>query len=256
MPGDQYQWTPNSPHLLNSNSSTLPFINIPPGTSWNKILCQTTTNADPTGRLCRRILSITAVDPPLVPDPAQSLPAHGPPSTADQNPIQLARPLPTSYTIYVDGGWDSTDTVFYSAFQEQRDPTNRRGSAGIAIVPTGTDWKQQGTIVITLNNGTQVGSQPAHMELAAIIVGLALRRWYLPPQQGDVIYSDCKSITDVINSATPRSQSFRPNYHSYKPYFTISKLSSHRASTWTGPKRTQSNVPPLTTTRTGTGASY
>ena len=139
MPGDQYQWTPNSPHQLNSNSSTLPFINIPPGTSWNKILCQTTTNADPTGRLCRRILSITAVDPPLVPNPAQPLPTHGPPSTTDESPLQLARPLPTSYTIYVDGGWDSTDTDFYSAFQEQRDPTNRRGLAGIAIVPTGTD---------------------------------------------------------------------------------------------------------------------
>ena len=101
-----------------------------------------------------------------------------------QSPLQLARPLPTSYTIYVDGGWDSTDTDFYSAFQEQRDPTIRRGSAGIAIVPTGTDWQQQGAIVITLNNGVQVGSQPAHMELAAIIVGLALRRWYLPHNKG------------------------------------------------------------------------
>ena len=82
--------------------------------------------------------------------------------------------------LYVDGGWDSTDTDFDSAFQEQRDPTNRRGSAGIAIVPTGTDWQQQGTTIITLTNGIQIGSQPAHMELAAIIVELALRRWYLP----------------------------------------------------------------------------
>ena len=96
----------------------------------------------------------------------------------------------------------------YSAFQEQRDPTNRRGSAGIAIVPTGTNWQQQGTTIITLTNGVQVGSQPAHMELAAIIIGLALRRWYLPPQQGDTIYSDCKSITDVINSATPQLSKF------------------------------------------------
>ena len=134
--------------------------------------------------------------------------ADGTPSTPDQIPLQLARPFPTSYTIYVDGGWDSTDTDFYSAFQEQRDPINRRGSAGIAIVPTGTDWQQQGTIVITLNNGVHVGSQPAHMELAAIIVGLALRRWYLPPQQGDTIYSDCRSITDVINSATPQLSKF------------------------------------------------
>ena len=99
-------------------------------------------------------------------------------------PAPTCSPLPTSYTIYVDGGWDSTDTDFYSAFQEQRDPINRRGSADIAIVPTGTDWKQQGTIVITLNNGAQVGSQPAHMELAAIVVGLALRRWYLPHNKG------------------------------------------------------------------------
>ena len=86
--------------------------------------------------------------------------------------------------------------------------------------------------------------------------GLALRRWDLPPQQGDVIYSDCKSITDVINSATPQLSKFPANYHSCKPYSTTSKLSSHRASPWTGPKRTQSNVPPLTTTRTGIGASY
>ena len=62
-----------------------------------------------------------------------------PPTKARSN---FARPLPTSYTIYVDGGWDSPDTDFYSAFQEQRDPTNRRGSAGKAIVPTGTDWQQ------------------------------------------------------------------------------------------------------------------
>jgi hypothetical protein len=41
------------------------------------------------------------------------------------------------------------------------------------------------------------------MELAAIIIGLALRRWHLPPQQDDVIYSDCKSITDVLKSEVP-----------------------------------------------------
>ena len=63
-----------------------------------------------------------------------------PPTKARSNLLAL----PTSYTIYVDGGWDSTDMDFYSAFQEQRDPTNRRGSAGIAIIPTGTDWQQQG----------------------------------------------------------------------------------------------------------------
>ena len=62
--------------------------------------------------------------------------------------------------------------------------------------------------LITLTNGVQIGSQPAHMELAAIIIGLALRRWYLPPQQGDTIYSDCKSLTDVLNSATPQLSKF------------------------------------------------
>ena len=41
------------------------------------------------------------------------------------------------------------------------------------------------------------------MELAATIIGLAIRRWPLPPQQGDVIYSDCKSITDVLKSSAP-----------------------------------------------------
>ena len=41
------------------------------------------------------------------------------------------------------------------------------------------------------------------MELAAIIIGLAIRRWKLPPQQGDTIYSDCKSLTDVLKSSAP-----------------------------------------------------
>ena len=139
MPGDQYQWTPTSPHLSNPATPAIQFANVPLGTTWNKILCQTPITTDPTGRICRRILSITAVDPPTPTTPTQPSPAHGPPLASDQQPLQLARPLPTSYTIYVDGGWDSTDTDFYSAFQEQRDPTNRRGSAGIAIVPTGTD---------------------------------------------------------------------------------------------------------------------
>jgi hypothetical protein len=153
------------------------------------------------------------VDPPTPTDPTQldtisPGASNDPPSASGQQQLNLTSPLPTSYTIYVDGGWDSTDTDFYSAFQEQRDPTNRRGSAGIAIVPNGTDWQQQGTTIITLTDGIQIGSQPAHMELAAIIIGLALRRWYLPPQQGDKIYSDCKSITDVINSTTPPLSKF------------------------------------------------
>ena len=104
--------------------------------------------------------------------------------------MELSQPPPATYTIYVDGGWDTVNADFTTAFQEQRDPTNRRGSAGIAIVPTGPDWMNKGTILITLSDGSHIGSQPAHMELAALIIGLALRRWQLPPPQGDIIYSD------------------------------------------------------------------
>ena len=125
-----------------------------------------------------------------------------PASTRPQLP-ELTQPLPTAYNIFVDGGWTTTQADFHTAFQEQRDPTNRQGSAGIAIVPTGPDWMQQGTILLTLNEGSQSGSQPAHMELAAIIIGLAIRRWTLPPQHGDTIYSDCKSLTDVLKSSAP-----------------------------------------------------
>ena len=46
------------------------------------------------------------------------------------------------------------------------------------------------------------------MELAAIILGLALGRWHLPPQQNDTIYSDCRSITDVINGIAPKLSKF------------------------------------------------
>ena len=104
--------------------------------------------------------------------------------------MELIQPPPTAYIIYVDGGWDTVNADFTTAFQEQCDPTNRRGAAGIAIVRTGPDWMNKCTILITLSDGSQTGSQPAHMELTAIIIGLALRRWQLPPQQGDVIYLD------------------------------------------------------------------
>ena len=91
----------------------------------------------------------------------------------------------------MDAGWEFEGNNFLGIFQEQRDPTYRKGNAGIAIVPQGPSWQQDGTILLTLDNGTQVGSQPTHMELAAIIIGLALRRWHLPQQQNDTIYSDC-----------------------------------------------------------------
>jgi hypothetical protein len=153
---------------------------------------------DQTGKILRRVLSITSTDPPQVPN-AQST-VQLPTKTL----VELTQPPPATYTIYVDGGWDTVNADFTTAFQEQRDPTNRRGSAGIAIVPTGPDWMDKGTILITLSDGSQIGSQPAHMELATLIIGLALRRWQLPHQQGDIVYSDCKSITDVIKSTVPR----------------------------------------------------
>ena len=88
---------------------------------------------DQSGRLLRRVLSITSTDPPQVPNaqPTVQLPI--------KPLVDLAQPPPATYTIYVDGGWDTVNAVFATAFQEQRDPTNRRGSAGIAIVPTGPD---------------------------------------------------------------------------------------------------------------------
>ena len=94
-----------------------------------KVLCQTNIHADPAGRLLRRILSITNTEPPVPLYARTALPA----STRPQLP-ELTQPLPTAYNIYVDGGWTTTQADFHTAFQEQRDPTNRQGSAGIAIV--------------------------------------------------------------------------------------------------------------------------
>ena len=70
------------------------------------------------------------------------------------------------------------------------------------------------------------------MELAAIIIGLALRRWQLPPQQGDIVYSDCKSITDVIH---PDNRNTLPNSPFSKRYFAISQPSADKEPPLTGP---------------------
>jgi hypothetical protein len=88
--------------------------------------------------------------------------------------MELTHLLSLIYTVYVDGGWDTANAHFTTTFQEQRNPTNRQGSAGIAIVPTGLDWMKKGTALITLNDGSQIKSQPAHMKLAAIIIGNSL----------------------------------------------------------------------------------
>ena len=109
-------------------------------------------HTDQSGRLLQRILSITNTDPPQM---ARDCPAAQPPTNAL---VELTQLPPTAYTIYVDGGWNTVNADFTTAFQEQRDPTNRRGSAGIAIVPTGPDWMNKGTILITLTDGSQTGS--------------------------------------------------------------------------------------------------
>jgi hypothetical protein len=125
-----------------------------------------------------------------IPPPYSLYHQHGPSPDSRRLPSHTAahiyhasrtdQPSPAAYTIYVDGGWDTIYSDFTTDFQEQRNLTNRSGSAGITIVPTSPDWMNKGTIRITLNDGSQVGSQPAHMELAAIIISLALRRWQLP----------------------------------------------------------------------------
>ena len=198
VPGDMYSWTPLAPQSTSTNGHPICFSTIPPNTAWKKVLCQPSTHMDQSGRLLRQILSITSTDPPQATNEQSTV------QLPTKTLVELTQPPPATYTISVDGGWDTVNADFTTAFQEQRDPTNRRGSAGIAIVPTGPDWMNKGTILTTLSDGSQTGSQPAHMELAAIIIDLALRRWQLSPQQGDIVYSDCKSITDVIKSTVPR----------------------------------------------------
>ena len=114
----------------------------------------------------------------------------------------------------------------------------------------------KGTILINLGNGSQTGSQPAHMEFAAIIIGLALRRWQLPPQQGDIVYSDCKSITDVIKSTVPRLSKHPPNSPFSKRYFNILQHSAHKEPPLTGPNPIQNDDPHLKRTPPTTGAYY
>jgi hypothetical protein len=107
-----------------------------------KILCQPTIHADPSGKLIRRILSTTSTDPPQM---TRRRSATLTPTTTSV--VELTHTPPTAYNIYVDGGWDTENADFNTAFREQRDPTNRRGSAGIAIVPTGPGWMSKGTIL-------------------------------------------------------------------------------------------------------------
>jgi hypothetical protein len=99
------------------------FSDIPPATTWKKILQQPGINNDQHGRILRRLLSITSTDPPKIriDHPAMSTPTHA-------ILVELNQAPPTAYTIYMDGRWDTIDADFTTAFQEQRDPTNRRNS--------------------------------------------------------------------------------------------------------------------------------
>jgi hypothetical protein len=77
-------------------------------------------------------------------DPPQPTNEH--PATTSPTPstlVALDQPPPAAYTIYVDGGWETVNADFTTAFQKQRDPTDRRGSAGIAFVSTGSDWMKK-----------------------------------------------------------------------------------------------------------------
>ena len=56
---------------------------------------------------------------------ASQAPANAPTRHTSANPLHHI----------VDGGWEYDGNNFLSVFQEQHDPTNRTGNAGIAIVP-------------------------------------------------------------------------------------------------------------------------
>ena len=120
VPGDTYYWTPMTPQMPQPANSSISLYDVSPTTTWKKILCQPSIQTDPAGRLLRRVLSITNTDPPV---PLHERPAP-PASTRPQLP-ELTQPLPTAYNIFVDGGWTTTQADFHTAFQEQRDPTNR-----------------------------------------------------------------------------------------------------------------------------------
>ena len=117
VPGDTYYWTPQAPHTVSPAHPLIHLTDIPSTTTWKKVLCQPTTHTDNSGRLLRRILSIIDTDPP------QTNNNHLATSPFIRRPdMELTHPLPHAYTIYVDGGWDTTNADFTTAFQEQRDP--------------------------------------------------------------------------------------------------------------------------------------
>ena len=240
--------TPQTPQPANSPIS---LHDVPSSTTWKKVLCQPNIQADSTGRLLRRILSITNTEPPVTLYARTALPAATRPTL-----LELTQPLPTAYNIYVDGGWTTTQADFHTAFQEQRDPTNRQGSAGIAIVPTGPDWMQQGTILLTLNEGSQSGSHQ--------------RTWNSPRSSLDSPYDGGHSHPNKETLSTPTANPSRtpskaqplrylntqPSYHSSKQSCTTSKPSAPKALPLTGPNHIQNGGSSPSNIRPTTRASY
>jgi len=133
LQGDHYQWAPHPPATAPPPTLTTADLDPHQTATWQKILLQSTTEHHPQGHLQQRILSITPTDAPDHLNQAARMPTP----TRPRATLLQHLCLPAQYTIYVDGGWEYTGNNFLNVFQEQRDPTNRQGNAGIAIDPQG-----------------------------------------------------------------------------------------------------------------------
>ena len=84
VPGDTYYWTPMTPQMSQTASSTISLYDISPSTTWKKLLFQPSIQTDHAGRLLRRVLSVINTDPP-------SPPCARPAPLAPASPILLER---------------------------------------------------------------------------------------------------------------------------------------------------------------------
>ena len=111
VPGDTYYWTPSAPQSPKSACPTISLSDVSPTTTWKKLLCQPSIHTDQACHLLRRVLSIINTDPPSPPC-SRSAPL----APASPMLMELTQPLPAAYTIYVDGGWETTNADFTTAF--------------------------------------------------------------------------------------------------------------------------------------------